>query len=71
MMSVEEAECFAFEASIKLACQLKIKGHVLFEMDHVGLVNKLMNLATDITIISARIKECKDAFNNFNSADLI
>lgn len=71
MMSVEEAECFAFEASIKLACQLKIKGHVLFETDHVGLINKLRNLATDVTIIDERIKECKDAFNNFNSADLI
>ncbi|MBA0704939.1 hypothetical protein Golax_017161, partial [Gossypium laxum] len=53
MMSVEEAECFVFEGSIKLACQLKIKGHLLFDMDHVGLINKLRNLAPDVTIIGA------------------
>ncbi|MBA0561967.1 hypothetical protein Golob_007060 [Gossypium lobatum] len=30
-MSVEEAECHAFEANIKMACQLNINGDVLFE----------------------------------------
>ncbi|MBA0771472.1 hypothetical protein Gotri_006982 [Gossypium trilobum] len=70
-MSVEEAECHAFEASIKTACQLNINGDVLFETDNVGLVNKLKNQGIDITIIGARIKVCKEDFNNFNLADLI
>ncbi|MBA0850915.1 hypothetical protein Goshw_009452 [Gossypium schwendimanii] len=70
MMSAEEAECYAFKASIKLACQLNIKGDVLFETDNAGLVNKLRNHSTNVTIISARIKACKEAFNNFKSADL-
>ncbi|MBA0794407.1 hypothetical protein Gohar_018741, partial [Gossypium harknessii] len=70
MMSAEEAGCYAFKASIKLACQLNIKGDVLFETDNAGLVNKLRNHSTNVTIISARIKACKEAFNNFKSADL-
>ncbi|MBA0794408.1 hypothetical protein Gohar_018741, partial [Gossypium harknessii] len=56
MMSAEEAGCYAFKASIKLACQLNIKGDVLFETDNAGLVNKLRNHSTNVTIISARIK---------------
>ncbi|MBA0592196.1 hypothetical protein Gorai_009180, partial [Gossypium raimondii] len=67
-LSVEEAECVAFEESIKVACKLKIKEHVIFETDHVGLVNRLRNLATDVTIIDAQIKDCTAAFNNFKSA---
>ncbi|MBA0787677.1 hypothetical protein Gotri_026381 [Gossypium trilobum] len=70
-LSVEEAECVAFEESIKVACKLKIKEHVIFETDHVGLVNRLRNIATDVTIIDARIKDCTAAFNNFKSAKLI
>ncbi|MBA0577135.1 hypothetical protein Golob_027466, partial [Gossypium lobatum] len=68
---VYEVECNAFERSIELACQLNINGDVLFETDHAGLVNKMRNYGMDVTIIGARIKECKDAFNNFKSADLI
>ncbi|MBA0817793.1 hypothetical protein Gohar_025736, partial [Gossypium harknessii] len=56
-LSVEEAECMAFEESIKVACSLNIKDHVLFEIDHVGLVNKFNNLAHDVTTIGARIKK--------------
>ncbi|XP_052486359.1 uncharacterized protein LOC128041079 [Gossypium raimondii] len=69
--SVEQAECMAFEESIKLACSLNIKDHVLFETDHVGLVNRLNNSANDITTIGARIKDCTAAFNFFKSASLI
>ncbi|XP_040944950.1 uncharacterized protein [Gossypium hirsutum] len=69
--SVEEAECMAFEESIKMACRLNIKDHVLFETDHVGLVNRLSNSANDVTTIGARIKDCTAAFNSFKSASLI
>ncbi|MBA0591536.1 hypothetical protein Gorai_008550, partial [Gossypium raimondii] len=55
-MPVHEAECYAFETSIKLACQLNIKGDVLFETDHAGLLNKMRNHSTDVTIIGVRIK---------------
>ncbi|KAH1030309.1 hypothetical protein J1N35_046173 [Gossypium stocksii] len=57
-LSVEEAECVALEESIKVACKLNLKEHVFFETDHVGLVNRLINKATDITIIGARNKVC-------------
>ncbi|MBA0587278.1 hypothetical protein Gorai_000410 [Gossypium raimondii] len=42
-----------------------------FETDHASLVNNMNNYGTDVTIIGARIKDCKDAFNNFKSANLI
>ncbi|KAH1046847.1 hypothetical protein J1N35_037631, partial [Gossypium stocksii] len=48
---VEEAKCMALEESIKVDCKLNIKEHVLFETGHVGLVNILRNIATNITII--------------------
>ncbi|MBA0672872.1 hypothetical protein Goklo_024737 [Gossypium klotzschianum] len=70
-MLVEEAECVAFEESIKVARRLQLKEHVLFEIDHVGLVNRLNNLVNDVTIIGARIKDCAAAFEFFNSANLI
>ncbi|MBA0834019.1 hypothetical protein Goarm_006415 [Gossypium armourianum] len=68
-MSIEEAKCVTFEESIKVACKLQLKEHVLFDTDHVGLVNKLNNLVNDITIIGARIKDCATAFEFFNSAN--
>ncbi|MBA0620130.1 hypothetical protein Godav_005897 [Gossypium davidsonii] len=46
-LSMEEAECMAFEESIKLARMLNIKEHVFFETDHVGLVNRLKNVVND------------------------
>ncbi|KAH1107515.1 hypothetical protein J1N35_011283 [Gossypium stocksii] len=55
-MSVQEAECLAFEESIQLATKINIKGDVLFETDNAGLVNKWNNWADDITTIGARIK---------------
>ncbi|MBA0784600.1 hypothetical protein Gotri_026427, partial [Gossypium trilobum] len=67
-VSVEEAECMAFKESINVACRLQLKEHVLFETDHVGLVNRINNLDKDVTLIGARIKECKAAFNFFKSA---
>ncbi|MBA0555859.1 hypothetical protein Golob_026010, partial [Gossypium lobatum] len=70
-VSVHEAECITFERSINLACQLNVIGDMLFETDHASLVNKMHNNGMDVTIIGARIKECKDAFSNFKSADLI
>ncbi|MBA0856354.1 hypothetical protein Goshw_027133 [Gossypium schwendimanii] len=70
-VSVHEAVCITFERSINLACQLNVIGDMLFETDHASLVNKMHNNGMDVTIIGARIKECKDAFNNFKSADLI
>ncbi|MBA0771931.1 hypothetical protein Gotri_007387, partial [Gossypium trilobum] len=70
-LSVEEAECMAFEESIKVARRLNIKEHVLFETNHVGLVNRLNNVVNDVTIIGARIKECTAAFSFFKSASLI
>ncbi|KAK5785447.1 hypothetical protein PVK06_040035 [Gossypium arboreum] len=69
-LSVEEAECVAFEESIKAACKLKIKEDIIFETDHMGLVNRLRNLANDVTVIGARIKACTTAFNKFNSTKL-
>ncbi|MBA0776212.1 hypothetical protein Gotri_011234, partial [Gossypium trilobum] len=70
-LSVEEAECMGFEESINVARRLKLKEHVLFETDHVGLFNKLNNLDNDATVIGVRIKECKAAFNFFKSTELI
>ncbi|MFQ6663641.1 hypothetical protein Gotur_031084 [Gossypium turneri] len=70
-MSVEEAECMAFEESIKVACNLNLKDQVIFETDHVGLVNKFNNLAHDVTTIGARIKDYTAAFSFFKSANLI
>ncbi|MBA0655846.1 hypothetical protein Goklo_008269 [Gossypium klotzschianum] len=70
-MLVEEAECVAIKESIKEACRLQLKEHVLFETDHVGLVNRLNNLVNDITIIGSRIKDCAVAFEFFNYANLI
>ncbi|MBA0669399.1 hypothetical protein Goklo_025319, partial [Gossypium klotzschianum] len=70
-MSVEEAECMAFEESIKVACNLNLKDQVIFETDHVGLVNKFNKLAHDFTTIGARLKECTAAFSLFKSANLI
>ncbi|MBA0845071.1 hypothetical protein Goarm_000002 [Gossypium armourianum] len=61
-LSVEEAECMGFE---------ELKEHVLFETDHVGLVNRLNNLDNYATVIGVRIKECKAAFNFFKSTNLI
>ncbi|MBA0837910.1 hypothetical protein Goarm_010023, partial [Gossypium armourianum] len=61
----------AFEESIKVACGLKVKDHVLFETDHVGLVNKFNNLAHDVTTIGTRIKACTASFSFFKSANLI
>ncbi|KAK5839660.1 hypothetical protein PVK06_008485 [Gossypium arboreum] len=69
-ISVQEAECIALERSIKVAGQLNIHGDVLFETDNAGLVNKMNKCDMDITIIGARIKACKDAFNLFKSANL-
>ncbi|MBA0844979.1 hypothetical protein Goarm_022477, partial [Gossypium armourianum] len=68
-MSVEEVECVAFEESIKVARRLQLKGHVLFEIDHVGLVNRLNNLVNDVTIIGVRIKDCAATFEFFNFAN--
>ncbi|MBA0660730.1 hypothetical protein Goklo_012701, partial [Gossypium klotzschianum] len=70
-MSVEETECVAFEESIKVARRLQLKEQVLFETDHVGLVNRLNNLVNDVTTIGARIKDCAAAFEFFNSVNLI
>ncbi|XP_040966243.1 uncharacterized protein [Gossypium hirsutum] len=70
-MSVEEAECMAFEESINVARNLNFKEHVLFETDHVGLVNKFNKSAHDVTMIGERIKECTAAFSFFKSANLI
>ncbi|KAH1031497.1 hypothetical protein J1N35_043671, partial [Gossypium stocksii] len=70
-MSVEEAKCVAFVESSNVARKLKINEHVLFETDHVGLVNKLNNLPNDVTIIGAQIKECIAALNFFKFAKLI
>ncbi|MBA0844712.1 hypothetical protein Goarm_022550 [Gossypium armourianum] len=56
MMMVEKAESYAFEASIKLACQLHIKGDVLFETDHASFVNNLRNQSIDVTITGTKIK---------------
>ncbi|KAG8498965.1 hypothetical protein CXB51_005380 [Gossypium anomalum] len=69
--SVEEAECVAFEESINVARKLNIKEYILFEMDYVGLVNRLNNLENDVTIIGARLKDCTAAFTFFKSAILI
>ncbi|KAG8499092.1 hypothetical protein CXB51_005499 [Gossypium anomalum] len=55
-MSVQEAECIAFERSIELVGHLNIKGDVLFETDHAGLVNIMDRCCTDITIIGDRIR---------------
>ncbi|MBA0670902.1 hypothetical protein Goklo_029448 [Gossypium klotzschianum] len=70
-VSVQEAECMAFKESIDMARRLKLREHVLFEMDHVELVNRINNLDKDVTVIGARIKECKAAFNFFKSAKLV
>ncbi|MBA0653680.1 hypothetical protein Goklo_020824 [Gossypium klotzschianum] len=70
-LSVEEAECVAFEESINVARRLNLKEHVLFEIDHVGLVNRLNHLVNDVTIVGIRIKECAAAFNFFKSTSLI
>ncbi|KAK5842683.1 hypothetical protein PVK06_005066 [Gossypium arboreum] len=50
MITVEEGECYAFRASIKLACQLHIKGDVPFKTDHASLINNLRNQSTGVTI---------------------
>ncbi|MBA0799880.1 hypothetical protein Gohar_010364, partial [Gossypium harknessii] len=70
-VTVHEIECIAFEKGIELVCQLNINDDMLFETDHASLVNNMHNYGTDVSIISARIKDCKDAFNNFKSANLI
>ncbi|MBA0753141.1 hypothetical protein Gogos_005505, partial [Gossypium gossypioides] len=70
-VSVEEAECMAFEESINVARRLNLKENVLFETDHVGLVNRLNNLVNDVTVIGARIRNCTVALNSFKSASLI
>ncbi|MBA0849715.1 hypothetical protein Goshw_019803 [Gossypium schwendimanii] len=44
-VSVEEAECMAFEESINVARRLKLKEHVLFETDHVGLSSCFYSIA--------------------------
>ncbi|KAH1046846.1 hypothetical protein J1N35_037630, partial [Gossypium stocksii] len=67
----EEAESVALEESIKVACKLNIKEHVLFVTDHVGLVNRLRNIATYVTIIGTRIKDYTTTFNIFKYANLI
>ncbi|KAK5833720.1 uncharacterized protein LOC108475071 [Gossypium arboreum] len=69
-LSVEETECVALEESIKIACKLKINERVIFKTNHVGLVNRRRNLASDVTLIGARIKTCITEFSNFNSAKL-
>ncbi|MBA0786227.1 hypothetical protein Gotri_028235 [Gossypium trilobum] len=69
--SVEEAECNAFEESIKLACKLNINNDVIFDTDNCCLVNKVKYQRTYITIIGTRIKECTKAFVKFKSADLV
>ncbi|MBA0755621.1 hypothetical protein Gogos_021909 [Gossypium gossypioides] len=70
-LTMEEAECNAFEESIKLVCKLNINSDVIFETDNAYLVNKVKYQCTDITIIGARIKECIKAFVKFKSADLV
>ncbi|XP_012468919.1 uncharacterized protein LOC105787001 [Gossypium raimondii] len=70
-VSVEEAACMAFEESINVAQRLNFKENVLFETDHVGLVNRLNNLVNDVTVIGARIMKCTVALNSFKSASLI
>ncbi|MBA0596401.1 hypothetical protein Gorai_013222, partial [Gossypium raimondii] len=52
-LSVEEAECYAFDESIKLACRLNIKGDMIFESGSAGLVNKINGQQRDLTIIGA------------------
>ncbi|MBA0660184.1 hypothetical protein Goklo_012232 [Gossypium klotzschianum] len=66
-LSVEEAECYAFDESIKLACRLNIKGDMIFESDIAGLVNKINGQQRDLTIIGARIKGNVKALDNFKS----
>ncbi|MBA0746555.1 hypothetical protein Gogos_009062, partial [Gossypium gossypioides] len=51
-MSVQEAECIAFERSIELVGQFNINDDALF----AGLVNIMNCCSTDVTIIGARIK---------------
>ncbi|MBA0756008.1 hypothetical protein Gogos_021316 [Gossypium gossypioides] len=70
-ISMEEAKCYTFEESIKLACRLNIKSDVIFETDNACLVNKLKSHHTYIMINDTRIKECKKAFVNFKLADLV
>ncbi|MBA0766710.1 hypothetical protein Gotri_015728 [Gossypium trilobum] len=70
-ISVEEAECYAFEESIKLTCKLNINTDVIFEMDNACLVNKVKNQRTNFTIIGAQIKESTKSFANFKLADLV
>ncbi|KAG8492953.1 hypothetical protein CXB51_010216 [Gossypium anomalum] len=45
--------------------EVKKMGMVLFETNHAGLMNKMRKLGTDVTIVGARTKECKQAFSNF------
>ncbi|MBA0829572.1 hypothetical protein Goarm_014169, partial [Gossypium armourianum] len=69
-VTVHEVECIAFERGIELVCQLNINDDMLFETDHASLANNMHNYGTDVSIIGTRIKDCKDAFNNFKSANL-
>ncbi|MBA0760169.1 hypothetical protein Gotri_022932, partial [Gossypium trilobum] len=64
-LSVEEAEWYAFDESIKIACRLNIKGDVIFESDSAGLVNKINGQKRDLTIIGAWIKDSLKALANF------
>ncbi|KAG8500630.1 hypothetical protein CXB51_004357 [Gossypium anomalum] len=70
MMLAEWAEIYAFEESIKMACALNIKTAVVFETDNASLVNRVKHHSTDVTIISARVKDSIKALENFKSATL-
>ncbi|MBA0676995.1 hypothetical protein Goari_018425, partial [Gossypium aridum] len=70
-LSVEEAEWYAFDESIKIACLLNIKGNVIFESENAGLVNKINGQKRDLTIIGSWIKDSLKALANFRSATCV
>ncbi|KAA3461315.1 Cyclopropane-fatty-acyl-phospholipid synthase [Gossypium australe] len=65
-LTVEWAEIYALEESLKLARTLNIS-KALFETDYASLANRVKKRDLDITITGTRIKEIHKTMENFES----
>ncbi|MFQ6649462.1 hypothetical protein Gotur_022299 [Gossypium turneri] len=70
VLSIEWAELFAFEESLKVACAINIS-KAIFASDCANLVNRVKKLGKDITILGYCIDEACKQMDKFNSVDVI
>ncbi|KAK5775258.1 hypothetical protein PVK06_043131 [Gossypium arboreum] len=68
-LTVEWAEIYALEESLKLARTLNIS-KALFETDYSSLANRVKKRNLDITIMGTRIKEIHKTMENFESISI-